>query len=125
MGRLVTVWDMVQNRQIEALKELIIWKSEPDRVLLIWRSSDGTFRKGTAIASENISPALFYQFNWGEVIRPALFYLKEEIEQKLEGHVNPRLLLAQQKIYMVPDSLLSALYVLLLLEIQDHAIEPE
>ena len=70
-------------------------------------------------------PALFYQFEWGEVIRPALSFLLNEIQQKLEGHVNPKLFPAQQKTYMVPDSLLSALYVLLLLEIQDHTIEPE
>lgn len=48
-----------------------------------------------------------------------------EIEEKLKGHVNPTFSLALQKIYMVPDSLLSALFVLLLLEIQDHPIEPE
>jgi hypothetical protein len=125
MKRLVTVWDMVQNRQIEALKELVIWESDPGRVFILWRSSDGTFKRGTAIASEKLLPTLFYQFKWGEVIRPALSFLTNEIQQKLRGHVNPTLILAQQKTYLVPDSLLSALYVLLLLEIQDHAIEPK
>jgi hypothetical protein len=125
MKRLITIWDIVQNRQIEALRELIIWKSDPDRVLIVWRSADGTFRKGTVVASENISPTLFYQFKWGEVMKPALAYLINEIQQKLEGHINPRFYPAQQKMYMIPDSLLSALYILLLLEIQDNPIEPE
>lgn len=125
MNRLVRVWDMVQNRQIEALIEHVIWKLDPKCVLFIWLSSDGSSRRGSVIASEKISPELFYQFQWGEVIRPAWFFLINEVQQKLLGHVNPIFYPAQQKIYMVPDGLLSALYVLFLLEIQDHQIEPE
>jgi hypothetical protein len=125
MNRVVTIWGMVQNRQVEALKAHVIWKSDPDSILFIWRTSDGTFKRGTVIASENIKSPLFYQFEWGEVIRPALSFLLNEIQQKLEGNVSPKFFPAQQKIYMVPDNLLSALYLLLLLEIQDHEIEPE
>jgi hypothetical protein len=35
---LVTLWDMVRNRQIEALKKYIIWKQDPKGVLFLWHS---------------------------------------------------------------------------------------
>ena len=125
MNILVTLWEMIQNRQIEALREHIIWKLDPTSVLFVWRSSSGTIRRGTVIASEKISPALFYQLERGEVIKPALYFLCNEIHKRLEGHVNPTFFLAQQKTYMIPDSLLSALYILLLMEVQEHSVEPE
>jgi hypothetical protein len=116
---------MVQDRNIEALREHIIWKLDANAIFFVRRSSNGTFERAKVIASENNSSAFFYQLEWGEVIKPALYFLSGEIQEKLKGHVNPTLFLAQQKIYMIPDSLLSALYVLLLLEIREHPIEPE
>jgi hypothetical protein len=124
MNFLLSLWKMIQNRDIETLKKYIIWKQDPESVIFVRMSSDGTLKRGSVIASEQISPSLFYQLEWGEVIKPALYFLSNEIEQKLNGHVNPTFFLAQ-KACMVPDSLLSALYVLLLLEIQNHPIEPK
>ncbi len=129
---LVTLWDMVRYRQIEALKKYIIWKQDPKGVLFVWRSHSRA--KGSVIFSENMpftitsendSPAFFYQLTPGEVMRPALYYIADEVRKRLAGHVNPTFFLSQQNSYMVPDSLLSALYVLVLLEMQEHAIEPE
>ena len=125
MKLLVTMWDMVLNRRIEALKEQIIWQPDSKGVHFRLMTSHGTLKRRTVIAPEKISPGLFYQFKPGEVIRPTWFFLINEIQQKMIGHVNPIFFPAQQQTYIVPDRLLTALYVLLLLEIQGHTIEPE
>ncbi|WP_220209228.1 toll/interleukin-1 receptor domain-containing protein [Reticulibacter mediterranei] len=123
MHLLVTVWEMIQSGQIEKLTEHILWKLDTKCVAFVWKYPNGAQKSKVIAASENIRPSLFYQFEWGEVIKPALYYLSNEVEEKLKGHVNPTLSLAQRKLYMVPDSLLSALYVLLLLEVHAYEIE--
>jgi len=128
MSILVTLWEMVQDRQIEALKEHIIWKLDPPGVLFVRESRGGW--GGAVIASDKILPGLFYQWNWGEVIRPALSYLCTQINKRLEGHVNPTLFPSQKvgqkaEMYMVPDSLRAALYLLLLMEVKEYSVEPE
>src|SRR6266566_2600131 len=120
MNGYVTLWEMIRDRNTEALKECIHWKLDPKAVLFVKTSPNGEIERGTVIASENILPALFYQFEWGDVIKPALYFLCGEIDKRLAGHIKPTFFLAQQQIYMIPDSLLSALYVLLLLEIQEE-----
>lgn len=119
MHILVTLWEMIQHKQVEKLKEHIIWSLDTMSVIFTWKFPDGKQRVAV-IASEKIRPVLFYQLEWGEVCKPALYYLSQEIEEKLGGHVNPSLSLAERKLYMKPDSLLSALYVLLLLEMKTH-----
>ncbi|GHO98365.1 hypothetical protein KSF_084130 [Reticulibacter mediterranei] len=121
MSILVTLWEMVQNKQIEKLKEHIIWDVDAMSVTFVWKFPSGVPRC-RIIASEKVSPQLFFQLAWGDVLKPALYFLHDEIEKRLVGHVNPTLSLTQRKIYMVPDSLLSALYVLLLLEVQEHTV---
>lgn len=124
MSILVTLWEMIQNRQIEALKEHIIWKLDPVGVLFVWKSHSR--EKGTVITSKQISPEFFYQWHWGEVIRPALHYLCTEINAQLKGHINPTLFPSpKMEMYMAPDSLRSALYILLSMEVREHPIEAE
>ena len=122
MSILVTLWEMIQNRQIEALKEHIIWKLDPVGVLFVWKSHSR--KKGTVITSKQISPELFNQWKWGEVIRPALHYLCTQINARLKGHINPTLFLSpKMEMYLAPDSLRSALYILLSMEVREHPIE--
>lgn len=124
MNMLVVVWEMIQNRQLEALQAHIIWRLDPIGVLFVWKSHKSA--KGAVIASKEISPELFYQWRWGEVIRPALHYLCTEINTQLAGHVNPTLFSSRKMdMYMVPDSLRSAMYVLLSMEVREHPIEAE
>jgi TIR domain len=128
MNILVTLWQMIQDKQIEVLKEHIIWKLDPLGVLFIWESRGRA--RGAVIASDKMSPELFYQWSWEEVVRPALSYLCIQINKRLKGHVNPTLFPSQKvgqkaEMYMIPDSLLSALYLLLLMEVREHSIEPE
>ena len=124
MNILVTLWEMIQNRQIEALQEHIIWRLDPQVVLFIWKGRYGT--RGAVIASKEISPWLFYQWKWGEVIRPAVHYLCTKINAQMHGGINPTLFPSfEMEMYMVPDSLRSALYVLLSMEVREHPIEAE
>lgn len=126
MNILVTLWEMIQNRQIEALKEHIIWKLDPVGVLFVWKGLYGA--RGAVIVSTAISPELFYQWKWGEVIRPALHYLCGKINTQLKGHVNVNPTIfpdGRIGMDMVPDSLRAALYVLLLMEVREHPIEAE
>ncbi len=124
MNFLVTLWEMIQNRQIETLKEHIIWTLDSIGVHFIWKGCYG--ERIALIASKEISPELLYQWGWGEVIRPALHYLCTMINTRLEGHINPTLFPSRKdEIYLIPDCLRSALYMLLLMEVRDHSIEPE
>jgi len=133
MSMLVALWEMIRHKLIEALKEHIIWKRDPVSVLFVWESHSG--QRGAVIASDEIapdeaSPELFYQWSRGEVIRPALSYLCGRINKRLKGHVNPTLFPSHKmgqkaEMYMVPDSLCSALYLLLLMEVREYCVEPE
>jgi hypothetical protein len=124
MNILVTLWEMIQNRQIEALQEHIIWRLDPLAVQFIWKGRYGA--RGAVIASKEISPWLFYQWKWGEVIRPAVHYLCSKINAQMQGDINPTLFPSQKmEMYMVPNSLLSALYVLLSMEVREHLFDKE
>ncbi len=126
MNILVTLWDLIQKRQIEALQEHIIWRKDPLGVLFTWKGRYGS--RGTVIGSEKLllPGELFYQWKWGEVVRPALHYLCSKIETQLNGHVNVTPTIfpdGKIEIEMVPDSLRAALYVLLLMEVRERPIE--
>jgi hypothetical protein len=121
MKRLVTLWDMIKGCQIEALREHIIWKLDPMDVLFVWQDPDG--RTKATIASDN---KLFSQWRWGEVVRPALYYLCTEINKQMQGHIGPALLpSSEMEMYMVPDGFHAALYVLLAMEVREHQIGVE
>ncbi len=54
----------------------------------------------------------------GDVVEPARFFLFNEINAQLRGHVSPTLITdSKRDIYMYPDCLLSALYVLFALDV--------
>lgn len=126
MNILVTLWDMIKDKQIEALREHIIWKLDPMGVLFVWQYPDIPLQKGAVIASDKIAPEPFYQWKWGEVIRPALYYLCTEINAHMQGHINSTLFPSSEvEMYMVPDGLRSALYVLLAMEVKERQIEAE
>lgn len=124
MNILVTLWEMIQNRQIEALQEHIFWQLDSVSVQFRWKGRYGA--RGAVIASREISPGLFYQWKWGEIIRPTLHYLCTKINAQMQGHINPTLFPSRRvEMYMIPDSLRSALYLLLSMEVREHPIEAE
>ena len=126
MNMLVTLWEMIKDKQIEALREHIIWKLDSMGVFFIWQYPGISLSKMAVIASEKIAPELFYQWKWGEVIRPALHYLCAEINAQTRGHINPTLFPPRMmEMYMVPDSFRSALYVLISMEVREHSVEAE
>jgi hypothetical protein len=126
MNMLVSLWDMIKDKQVEALKEHIIWKLDSMGVIFEWQYPDLSVPKKTLIASDKHLPKLFHQWKWGEVIRPALHYLCTEINAHMRGHINPTLYPSSEvEMYMVPDSFGSSLYVLLSMEVREHRVEAE
>lgn len=121
----LTLWEMIKGRQIEELKKYIIWRLETQTVHFI---AEHRGRKGgSLLASKDVSPQLLYQWGWGEVLRPALYYLRKEITERTKGHLNLTLFPSPDNgtlISMVPDCLFNALYTLLSLEMRDHPVEP-
>ena len=143
MGRLLAIWDMVMRRDAGKLGQLIKWPSAK-RVLIQariiydqnrgewgvkpWASSDkailpwGGF--GVTIAdAEHKNSDILSRWKTYSVVEPAKCYVLEEINEKLKEHVAPKVFLPEDtnaipsKIYLVPDSLLAALWVLFLMEV--------
>jgi hypothetical protein len=59
MNMLVVVWDMVKTKQIEALKQHIVWNLEPMYVKFVWLHPDRSMQEQMIIASKEESPELF------------------------------------------------------------------
>ncbi len=142
MGRLLTIWDMVTHRDAGKLGRLVKWP-DPKRVLIQarvtynnnqkewgvepWSLSDGSTPWGTfgfTIAdAEHKNGSLLSRWRMHDVIEPAKCYVLEQINEKIHDHVAPKVFLPEDanatphKIYLVPDSLLSALWVLFLMEV--------
>jgi len=128
---LVTLWELILDKQIEILTEHIIWHRQPRGVRFEWLSPGSS--RHTWITNESLLPeeakekhqGPLYLWTFGDVINPALYYLCTQINQRLAGHVNPTLFPLQRKeMYMLPDCLLSALYVLLAMEVREHPADP-
>jgi len=142
MGRLLVIWDMVMHRDAGKLGRLVKWP-DPKRVLIQaqvtynqgqeewgvepWSLSDMPFALGgfsVIIAdAEHKNGDLLSRWKTYSVIEPAKCYVLEEINEKLKEHVAPKVFLPEDanatphKIYLVPDSLRAALWVLFLMEV--------
>lgn len=75
------------------------------------------------IASVNFNKQLYNRWIRGEVLEPAKYYVIHEVNNHLHGYINPKLLLPSDeddlpsKLYLFPDDLLTALWVLFLMEL--------
>jgi hypothetical protein len=128
---LVTLWELIRDKQIEMLTKHIIWHRQPRGVRFEWLSPDSS--QHAWITKESLLPeeakekhqGPLYLWTFGDVINPALYYLCTQINQRLAGHVNPTLFPLQRKeMYVLPDCLLSALYVLLAMEVREQPADP-
>lgn len=138
MGTLLAIWDMVQNKDAGRLGQIIIWP-RPYNITLLRLLSEYDERqkrwvvnqhKGSryapglvteVLASPDINPELLERWKVGMPVEPAKYYVYHKINKHLEGHVAPKILpFFKDRIYLFPDSLLSALWVMFLMEIMGN-----
>ena len=81
------------------------------------------YRLGLGIKQEDIAsyierPDLLERWRFGDVIAPAKYYVCREVNKRLEGHVSPEVFpFVNGKIFLRPDSLYAALWLMVLNEI--------
>lgn len=123
MAILMKLWDLVRDEREEPLSKIILWQKQPLTVRFEWKLSYG--KRMSLIASElHENKELLTQWKYNDVVGPTRYYLCEQINKRLKGHVNPGILpFLDGEIYMFPDCLRSALYVLLALEVSGR-IQP-
>ncbi len=139
MGVLLAIWDMVEKRDAGKLGQIIIWRPNDRYEVRVQSSYDDAKRKWQISQYKGGDPqpgcsadvvALTlrgiyhsellerWQKSRGSVIEPAKYYVCREVNKRLEGHVAPKILpFVNDKIYLFPDSLLAALWVMFLMEI--------
>ena len=135
MGTLLAIWDMVQNRDAGKLGQIIIWPRPNNTTLLRLLSKYdesqkrwvATQHKGKGyipglitevLASPEINPELLTRWRVGMPIEPAKYYVYHKVNEHLEGHVSPKILpFLKDRIYLFPDSLMAAIWVMFLMEI--------
>ena len=128
MRRAVCLWDAIKNRDDEALNKMIQWKGN-DRVIYIRYTPRFRIQ---IIASKRRRPLLLKQFTPGDLIAPAKSLVQDWTNQGMDGQVSPRLLqvLPPQEtelkefhrlgMYIVPQSLIGALWLQLALAIDGN-----
>ena len=135
MGVLLAIWDMVQNREAGKLGQIIIFRPNPNTTFLQLLSKYdksqkrwvATQYKGNGyapglvtevLASPQINPELLKRWQIGMPVEPAKYYVFHKVNKHIEGHVSPKILpFLEDRIYLFPDSLLAALWVMFLMEI--------
>ncbi len=134
MGTLLAIWDMVQNREAGKLGQIIIWPRPNTTLLRLLSKYDESRKRWVAtqhkgkgyapglvtevLASPQINPELLKRWQMGMPVEPAKYYVYHKVNEHLEGHVSPKILpFLKDRIYLFPDSLLAALWVMFLMEI--------
>jgi hypothetical protein len=122
MALLIKLWDWVREERSDRLSQRVKWNRTRTGVYFEWVSADGHRSRRAVIASKFLGSEsqerMLEEWQPGDVIEPARYFLYTEINMHLSGHVSPSLTLNSDKgIYMYPDCLLSALYVLFSLEV--------
>jgi len=114
MAILVKLWDLVRDEREEPLSKIILWQNHPRSVIFKWPKN-----RLSLIASDGLPGKVSCtQWKYKDVIGPARYYLCDQINKRLKNHVSPSILpFLDGEIYMFPDSLLSAMYVMFALEV--------
>jgi hypothetical protein len=114
MKKLIEIWDLVKKRDAGKLGQWVHWDINPKRV--VWDDEDESQVLGHERLPESFP--IREQWQFGDVIEPARYHVCVQASKKLEGHVNavvhPDL---RGDIMLVPDCLLSALYVQFAIEV--------
>jgi hypothetical protein len=107
----VELLDLLAAGRKDALKSKVVWV-EPKQV----QYRTGPDEPGDVIASSHIeNERLLPRFRYGEVVKPAWFYLQRVVNDGLEGNVSPGLLWDTQdrelNMFLVPYHLLGFLWL--------------
>jgi hypothetical protein len=119
MSALLDLWEMVKVENNKALRKYIKWK----------RLENGTpaytieylLKSPHKVGIGFIDRDTENLFKYGDVLEPIRLFVHEEINRQMLGHVSPVIFpYLESEIYMRPDCLLSAMYVLFALEIKQY-----
>lgn len=120
LGALVNLWDCIQQGRLAELYNFISWNNAPRHVSIKLMHPSGKLLSSHIIARENYLPDRELIMNWktGTLLEPSRYFLHKMINKQLKQHVSPNILpFYDGEIFMFPDCLLSALYVLFALEV--------
>jgi hypothetical protein len=121
MKLLDTLWQLVKRKDEQNLAEYIFWERRGERTVRRVSFESHLPYGGSqlaTIADEHFRPELLTQWKFGDLISPANFFVHSEINNKIRGHVSPAILpFHKGQIFLIPDCLLSSLYVLLALKV--------
>lgn len=135
IGSLLALWDLVQDRDAGKLGQLIIWPNDERVQLKMGRQYDDTKRqwkiyplkepKGhlftfAIIASQRsiFDRLVLQRWQRGDVVEPAKYYVCQQVNKRLEGHVHPQVLpFVQDEVYLFPKTLLVAMWLMFMWEI--------
>jgi hypothetical protein len=102
------LWDMVSSEDKE-LKDIVLWHR--DGIAL--RLDDSYIH---LVGRTNMN--LLTRWHRGDLKGPALYYISLELDKRLLNTLTPRMsVLQNHEVYFCPDSLLSAIWLMFLLEI--------
>jgi hypothetical protein len=144
MRELLHLWDLAKKEDVGGLQKHIAWREGPRRVVA-WRGehyrsdiewvyqgfTDDDIKKteefdderaaGTIVAfldGIGSTPLLGDRWKWGDVLEPARYYVFREVNKRLNGHTSPVVdPFEKGRIFLQPDSLLTALYVQFAMEL--------
>lgn len=121
MAHLLAVWDLVRRRAAGKLGQLVVWRaasSSSASVSVTWRGQNGALRTVWLARRGVLGDELLARWRPGDVIEPARYYICRAINEQLHGHVSPAVLpFRDGDIFLIPDCLLGAVYVLFALEV--------
>ncbi len=101
------LWDLVSSKDKE-LKDMVLWHR--DGITL--RLDDITVH---LVSRRNMN--LLTRWHRGDLKGPALYYISLEIDKRLSNTLTPSMPALLNEIYFLPDSLLSAIWLMFLLEV--------
>jgi hypothetical protein len=129
MRRLIEIWDHADEGHVSELDRFVEWFVRTDgengpKPVVRWKEPITPAQRadpssiipylqnpilGEAGSSHTPMPSGWQQ---GDILEPARFYVGHNVNNRLDGHVNPRVMpLEKRDILLWPDCLLSAMYV--------------
>jgi len=103
------LWDMVSSDDKE-LKDIVLWHRDGIALKL-----DDSYIHLVGRTNMN----LLARWHRGDIKGPALYYISLEMDKRLLNALTPRMpALQNREVYFVPDTLLSAIWLMFLLEIR-------
>ncbi len=107
MHSCVKLWDMIVSKD-KKLKDVVLWHRDG----IVIRLENGDIH---LVRRSNLN--LLARWNKGDTKGPALYYLSVESNKRLTNKLTPRIPeFEKQEAYIYPDTLLSAIWLMFLLE---------